>query len=83
MSVVLLLMEIIQFVAVNCDYKAQHVVDQSCKPYRIISQQVEYFRYFALGAGTDIDCRTVTAIHRYEKGLFEVGQHDLFTSESG
>ena len=54
-SVVLLFVEIIQLVAVNSDYKAQHIVDQSRKPCTLIPQQVEYFRYFVLGSGTDID----------------------------
>ena len=35
-SIVLLLVEIIQLVAVNFDYKAQHIVDQSCKPCILI-----------------------------------------------
>ena len=36
-SVVLLLVEIIQLVAVNVHDKAQHIVDQSCKPCILIS----------------------------------------------
>ena len=40
-------------------------------------------RYFVLGSGTDIDRRTVTAIHRREERAFEIRQRDLFTPESG
>ena len=76
-------MEIIQLVAVNCDYEAQHIVGQSRKPCRVITQQVEYFRHFVLGSGTDIDRRAVTAIHRREERAFEIRQRDLFTPESG
>ena len=76
-------MEIIQLVAVNVHDKAQHIVDQSRKPCAFIPQQVEDFRHFALGLRTDIDRRTVTAIHRREERAFEIRQRDLFTPESG
>ena len=82
-SAILLLVEIIQFVAVNVHDKAQHIVDQSRKPCAFIPQQVEDFRHFALGLRTDIDRRTVTAIHRREERAFEIRQRDLFTPESG
>ena len=36
-----------------------------------------------LGVGTDIDRRTVAAIHRREEGAFEIRQRELFTTESG
>ena len=70
-------MEIIQLVAVNVHDEAQHIVDQSRKPCTLIPQQVEYFRYFVLGSGADIDRRTVTAIHRREERAFEIRQRDL------
>ena len=76
-------MEIIQLVAVNFDYKAQHIVGQSCKPCRVISQQVENCRHFALGLGADIDRRAVAAIHRREERAFEIRQRELFTPEAG
>ncbi len=66
-------MEIIQLVAINVHDKAQHIVDQSRKPCAFIPQQVEDFRHFALGLRTDIDRRTVTAIHRREERAFESG----------
>ena len=76
-------MEIIQLVAVNVHDEPQHIVDQSRKPCAFIPQQVEDFRHFALGLRTDIDRRTVTAIHRREERAFEIRQRDLFTPESG
>ena len=76
-------MEIIQLVAINVHDKAQHIVDQSRKPCAFIPQQVEDFRHFALGLRTDIDRRTVTAIHRREERAFEIRQRELFTTESG
>ena len=76
-------MEIIQLVAINVHDKAQHIVDQSRKPCAFIPQQVEDFRHFALGLGTDIDRRAITAIHRSEERAFEIRQRDLFTPESG
>ena len=82
-SFIFLFMEIIQLVAVNVHDKAQHIVGQSRKPCTFIPQQVEYFRYFVLGSGADIDCRAVTAIHRREERAFEIRQRDLFTPESG
>ena len=82
-SAILLLVEIIQFVAVNVHDKAQHTVDQRCKPCCVVSQQVEDCRHFALGLGTDIDRRAITAIHRSEERAFEIRQRDLFTPESG
>ena len=82
-SAILLLVEIIQFVAVNVHDKAQHIVDQSRKPCAFIPQQVEDFRHFALGLRTDINRRAVTAIYRSEEGAFEIRQRDLFTPESG
>ena len=65
------------------DDKTQHIVGQSRKPCLIVSQQVEDCRHFALGLGTDIDRRAVTAIHRREECAFEIRQRDLFTPESG
>ena len=82
-SFIFLFMEIIQLVAINVHDKAQHIVDQSRKPCAFIPQQVEDFRHFALGLRTDIDRRTVTAIHRREERAFEIRQRDLFTPESG
>ena len=82
-SVVLLLVEIIQLVAVNVHDEPQHIVDQGRKPCAFIPQQVEDFRHFALGLGTDIDRRAVTAIHRSEERAFEIRQRDLFPTESG
>ena len=82
-SFIFLSMEIIQLVAINVHDKAQHIVDQSRKPCAFIPQQVEDFRHFALGLRTDIDRRTVTAIHRREERAFEIRQRDLFTPESG
>lgn len=58
-SVVLLLMKIIQFVAVNVHDKTQHIVDQCRKPCTLIPQQVKDFRYFVLGLGA----RTVVILH--------------------
>ena len=55
-SAILLLVEIIQFVAVNAHDKAKHIVDQRRKPSRVVSQQVEDCRHFALGWGADVDC---------------------------
>ena len=56
-SAILLLVEIIQFVAVNAHNEPQHTVDQRCKPCCVVSQQVEDCRHFALGLGADIDRR--------------------------
>ena len=44
---------------------------------------MEYFRYFVLGSGTDIDRRSVAAIHRREERAFEIRQRNLFSLESG
>ena len=53
-SFIFLFMEIIQLVAVNVHDEPQHIVGQCRKPCRIVSQQVEDCRHFALGLGTDI-----------------------------
>ena len=82
-SFIFLFMEIIQLVAINVHDKAQHIVDQSRKPCAFIPQQVEDFRHFALGLGTDIDRRAITAIHRSEEHAFEIRKRELFTPESG
>ena len=75
--------EIIQLVAVNVDDEAQHIVGQCRKPCRIVSQQVEYFRHFALGLGTDIDRRAITAIHRTRRTCVRNPEARSFTPESG
>ena len=42
-SVIFLLVEIIQLIAVNADHKLQHIVDKGCQSCALIPQQMEYF----------------------------------------
>ena len=82
-SVIFLLVEIIQLIAVNADHKLQHIVDKGCQSCALIPQQMEYFRNFVLGFEADIyGSPFIGTLYGTEKRLLEIGQQNLFSLES-
>lgn len=82
-SVIFLLVEIIQLIAVNADHKLQHIVDKGCQSCALIPQQMEYFWNFVLGFEADIyGSPSIGILYGTEKRLLEIGQQNLFSLES-